>query len=84
MRKIFAFGSECHYLDESTHSKLSPRGLKGYYLGINIRNHGYFILNKDRNKVVTTRNTISSSRHSSSLHELVEDSNHQSTYPSKV
>jgi len=85
MRKFFAFGSECHYLDESTHSKLSPHGLKGYCLDINTRNHGYFILYKDRNKVVTTRNaTISSFCHPSSLHELVEDSNHQSTYPSKL
>ena len=56
MRKLHPYGAPCTYWAEGHTSKLSPRGLPGIYLGINISSQTYYVLDEAKQKVITTRN----------------------------
>jgi transposase InsO family protein len=56
MRTIHTFGSPCTFYNEGPKAKMDKRGLDGTYLGVNPQNNGYYILNHQRNNVITTRN----------------------------
>ena len=73
MSKVHAFGSPCTYYNESYKQKLDARGFPGYYLGINTRNHSYYVLTSARNKIVTTRNATIHKEDSQSADESHTD-----------
>jgi hypothetical protein len=54
MSKLHSFGSSCTYYIEGHKQKLDKRGNTGVYLGINLQNHGYYVLSN--NRIITTRN----------------------------
>ena len=69
MSKLHNFGSPCtHYID-GYKQKLDKRGNVGIYLGVNLQNHGYYVLSD--NKVITTRN-VTIHDNSSRNHEMPE------------